>query len=315
MSVFFSIIIPTFQQHQYISDCIKGFLNQSYTDFEVIISDDSEDELTANVCNAFFDERIRYFHNKPRLGRVENYRVCVAERALGKWCIICDGDDYFTDRDYLQYVKHVIQDCPELVLIQAGHKKGTHSDHYQTELPEIEGEKMVMKGIDYLLHFRKFNHFSHMSTVSRLEVLKVISPFQLPILSTDLDTYLRLSAHGSVCLLKRDVGFWRQHAANASGTDNLTDQFVNLRWINNVFNYWFQSADPSQQYRIHKWRNWQLKGSLLYLLKWSGSNSTRLLSWLFEFVSISFQEGYLRILLSSGNFYVIVIGLFKKRLF
>ncbi|HMO33782.1 MAG TPA: glycosyltransferase [Saprospiraceae bacterium] len=288
MSVFFSIVIPTYQQHQYISDCVNSFLNQSFCDFEIIISDDSEDDLTLNICRSLTDKRIRYFKNEPRLGRVGNYRLNALERATGKWLIICDGDDCLTDIHYLNDAKKIIDQHSSLTFIQAGHLKGDSINSSAPELPHIADQQLFLNGFDYLMRFQEIAHFSHLSTLSNLEHLRKINPFRLNILSSDVDSYLRLVFYGDVYLLKKPVGFWRQHQHNASSTSGVSSIVKNLTWIGSVATFWINHCANEQKSLIRQWEKSTSKNAIRFLFREMIRNKTT--DWIT--VRIFFYEAF-----------------------
>ena len=56
---FFSIIIPTRNRSETLYYSVLTVLNQSFSDFEIIISDNSEDNLTIILVSKIKDKRIR----------------------------------------------------------------------------------------------------------------------------------------------------------------------------------------------------------------------------------------------------------------
>jgi len=57
-----SVIIPTRNRANLLKEAIESVLNQTFTDFELIIVDDGSTDHTAEVVAAFHDQRIVYCH-------------------------------------------------------------------------------------------------------------------------------------------------------------------------------------------------------------------------------------------------------------
>ena len=63
-----SIIMPYYKKELYVSDSIQSILEQSYTNFELIlVNDDTENKDFINKISNF-DQRIRLIHNDKNLG-------------------------------------------------------------------------------------------------------------------------------------------------------------------------------------------------------------------------------------------------------
>ncbi|MBI2809923.1 MAG: glycosyltransferase family 2 protein [Candidatus Melainabacteria bacterium] len=76
-----SICMPTYNGERYIADAIQSALNQTYADFELLISDDCSTDLTADIVREFMrrDDRIHYWRNDSRLGLFPNYNECMSQ--------------------------------------------------------------------------------------------------------------------------------------------------------------------------------------------------------------------------------------------
>jgi len=71
---------------------IQTVLRQSFGDFELIISDNSDDELTKKAMSQFSDPRIRYVRPVKILGMVDNFEFSVSH-AKGEWVTVIGDDD------------------------------------------------------------------------------------------------------------------------------------------------------------------------------------------------------------------------------
>ncbi|MBU0468332.1 MAG: glycosyltransferase, partial [Candidatus Omnitrophica bacterium] len=87
-----SIIMPTYNYSQFIAKSIKSVLDQSYSNFELIVVDDYSEDNTEEVVKGFKDSRIKYY-------KVANNRVIAASRnfaimhAVGEFIAFLDSDD------------------------------------------------------------------------------------------------------------------------------------------------------------------------------------------------------------------------------
>src|SRR5699024_4081686 len=87
-----SVILPVYNAEDYISDAIQSVLNQTYTDWELIVVDDGSTDQTKKVINPFLeDDRIRYFYQEN--GGQGSARNKGIERAKGIYLALLDADD------------------------------------------------------------------------------------------------------------------------------------------------------------------------------------------------------------------------------
>ncbi len=100
---FFSIAIPTFNRPNDLKLAIKSLLIQSFTDFEIIISDNSDNEISEKVCKSFDDKRIKYSRNKSNIGFARNlYKVI--KTSSGKYIFLFGDDDLVLKADSLSNI-------------------------------------------------------------------------------------------------------------------------------------------------------------------------------------------------------------------
>lgn len=98
-----SVIMPAYNAEKYIQQAIASVLNQSLTDFELIIIDDGSIDKTAFIVKSFSDARIVFISNERNLGLIysRNLGVCSAKSSF---VAFLDSDDIaFPQRLKTQY--------------------------------------------------------------------------------------------------------------------------------------------------------------------------------------------------------------------
>ena len=87
-----SIIMPYYKKELYVSESVQSILNQSYTNFELIlVNDDTENKDFINKISNF-DQRIRLIHNDKNLGAgLSRNKAIVLSK--GEYIAFCDSDD------------------------------------------------------------------------------------------------------------------------------------------------------------------------------------------------------------------------------
>ncbi len=90
----FSIIVPVYNSEQYLERCINSILNQTFSDFELLLINDGSTDKSGIICNEFAqsDSRIKVFHKSN--GGVSSARNTGLDNAKGDWIVFCDSDDW-----------------------------------------------------------------------------------------------------------------------------------------------------------------------------------------------------------------------------
>jgi glycosyltransferase involved in cell wall biosynthesis len=89
-----SIIVPAYNVDKFLSNCIESIINQTFTNFELILVNDGSTDSSAEICDSFakYDARIIVIHQENK-GLV-NARKTGLRVASGKYVLYIDGDDY-----------------------------------------------------------------------------------------------------------------------------------------------------------------------------------------------------------------------------
>ena len=100
-----SVIVPVYNESQYIFDCIESIRTQTYTNIEIIVVDDASTDASLRLCEEISkkDNRIAVLAHEKQLG-VAAARNTGLSAATGEFVIFVDGDDLI-DKNMLEILK------------------------------------------------------------------------------------------------------------------------------------------------------------------------------------------------------------------
>lgn len=114
-----SIGLPVYNGGGYLRQSIETLLAQSFTDFELVISDNASTDGSEAVCREFAarDPRVRYTRLAENIGGVANHNR-VASLATGEYFMWAASDDHWHP-DYLRRCVEVLDHDPAVVVVFA----------------------------------------------------------------------------------------------------------------------------------------------------------------------------------------------------
>jgi glycosyltransferase involved in cell wall biosynthesis len=103
-----SIIIPAYNNKNYIMRCLKSIYNQSFANIEVIISDDMSKTPLKKFIIPYLKKKIalknikvKYFYQKKNIGVYQNIKFLYL-KSSGEYLIIMPHDDYFLNKNFIK---------------------------------------------------------------------------------------------------------------------------------------------------------------------------------------------------------------------
>ncbi len=92
-TVLISVVIPMYNKVKYVKRAIQSVLNQTYTDFELIVVDDGSTDGSGDVVESIIDSRLLIISQTNKgVSAARNEGVY---RAKGKWVAFLDADDEY----------------------------------------------------------------------------------------------------------------------------------------------------------------------------------------------------------------------------
>lgn len=249
-----SIMIPTYNQADYIGYAVRSALEQDYPNLEVIVSDDCSKDNTNKIIASFkHDSRLKYFRNESNLGRIGNYHHTLYNLTNGEWVINLDGDDFFTDPHFISRAMNRILKNSNVVCYFArkyiSKKLKKYTDY------EIEPNCYLIDGIEYLKNYYVYGGFSHAGTLFKKSVtLTDRLCYTFDGIQCDFHGIIRYSVLGKIIISYEDVFFWRLHGNNQTNSVSLKQKYINeLKCQDAIMrdlpNFQFSSADRKEWLR------------------------------------------------------------------
>jgi glycosyltransferase involved in cell wall biosynthesis len=210
-----SIIIPTYNCESYIAETINSVLNQTFSDFELIVIDDGSTDRTRQIVSSY--------GANIQLITQANAGVCKARNrgireAAGRYLCLMDHDDYwFPDKLSLQM--DIMERHPEAGLVYSSFSWWFPDANGAFPRVEAYIENPCPEGIDedfsgWIYHLLLLDCWVLTSSaLIRAEVFGRCGMFDesLPY-SEDWDLWLRIAREYQFIKLKKSLTLYRQHA-------------------------------------------------------------------------------------------------------
>jgi glycosyltransferase involved in cell wall biosynthesis len=229
-----TIMIPTYNQEKYICEAIDSALAQTYSNIEIIIGDDASTDHTPEILKKYLNNsKIKFIRNIENLGRIENYRNLLYKHAKGDFVVNLDGDDYFTNINFISEALKLVEDDVVIVSAMAvTESNGIECSSFMPSYSKSTGFQILTK-----LPNKKYL-FMHMALLYRRSIAISINFYRSPNISSDWESLYRLSLRGTVKYLGINAGIWRQHGSNETATINVDKHFQNL----NIWPFIYEDA-------------------------------------------------------------------------
>ena len=136
-----SIIVPVYQAGKYLEKCIKSILDQTFTDFELILVDDGSNDGSEKICDDYAkkDARIKVIHQKNQ--GVSSARNAGMNCAEGDYIAFVDADDWIETDMFEQCMDAMEQHKVDIIYhgMTKGIWKADKKVSLQKNIPAVEG--------------------------------------------------------------------------------------------------------------------------------------------------------------------------------
>src|SRR5690606_26652735 len=165
-----TVFMAAFNAAPYIAQSIQSVLNQTYSNFELLIVDDGSTDNTVDIINSFQDKRIRLIQNPVNKGLPYTRNIALDE-AKGEFIAILDSDDIsFPNR--LQAQINYFQEHPKLAVL-GGYayiidKDGERTSNVLTPITDSNSLRAILLFV---------NSFTHSTVMMRTAAFRSIGGY------------------------------------------------------------------------------------------------------------------------------------------
>lgn len=278
-----SIIIPTYNRLNQLLECLKGILIQTYNNIELIIVDDSSDNITQNYFEKNKDKRIKYYKNDKNLGvglnRQKGYNL-----STGDYIIFMDDDDYFIDKNYFATVIKEFEDREVSAVCADSYS------HYEKENIYLFKKLNIINGmstIKYLENFQTvYNKPSSSFPITFRKTILDKANFKDMKMMNDTSLYLRaFMVGGKVSYIDKIIGVYRIHNKNITFNVKADFTIKNFEEKEYIYNYIVKEGLIKKP---QKWYEKQIAITARYFLNGKEKNKkeiSKVLHWVRDNVS------------------------------
>jgi len=237
-----SICMPTYNASIWIRDAIESALAQSWTNFELVVSDNASTDGTQEIVRSYGDSRIRLEPSERNIGLTLNHNR-VIRLSTGRYLKFLHADDILIPTCIEEMVGLALEDdriglvfAPRENVIYDEHglewTRMTTQDHQHLGPPERINDGRVLF-LPLLLDGMEHNWIGEPSAVlvSR-EALERCGGFNRYLRQTiDFELWLRVMLHFRVGFLEKPMCLYRMHQASVSAAN----QGQNRDWLDRVW--------------------------------------------------------------------------------
>jgi|LakMenEpi03Aug12_release.lakeMendotaPanAssembly.Ray.scaffolds.fasta_scaffold65139_2 glycosyltransferase involved in cell wall biosynthesis len=221
-----SVVMPSFNHSQYISEAIESVLNQTHKNFDLIVVDDGSTDDTARILKKY-SKHLRYILLDKNKGAAYATNLGI-EQSRGELVAILNSDDMWI-REKLRYQIEVMQEKNLNIVFSRASVIDTNSIELPRTLPgfdKFEISKPIEKS--FLEHFFYHGNFlCHPSVLYSRSVFQSYGPYhnsfrQLP----DLKFWIAISKHEKMHVIHEALTKFRVHG-NSNTSSPLASGVLN----------------------------------------------------------------------------------------
>ncbi|MCX6267702.1 MAG: glycosyltransferase [Bacteroidetes bacterium] len=142
-----SICIPSYNSEKYLQDTISSVLNQTYQNFELLITDDCSSDKTVDIIRSHNDNRLKYHVNATQLGVEGNWNKAVS-LASGKYIKLLHADDIIYPDCISEQVRVFENDLSSKIVLVSSHKNIINEDGKVLFIKRYPGKTGHVNGIE-----------------------------------------------------------------------------------------------------------------------------------------------------------------------
>lgn len=231
------ILLATYNGEMFLKEQLESILNQTYSNFRILISDDNSTDDTKKIIEEYKkkDNRIEVFYQKENLGLISNFEFLL-KQVKSELYMFSDQDDIWRKDKIEISIKKLEETNSDLVY--------SNLEVVDKDLNTIYESYWKLKGLENKV--KKYNNFDALylnnyitgcTILSKSKYLKKILPLpkESKYVLHDYWVSLIVSSLGKITYIDEPLIKYRQHKRNNIGSKKKSNALESLEEIRNLF--------------------------------------------------------------------------------
>lgn len=204
-----SVILCVYNGQSYLRDAVNSILDQTYTDFELIVVDDGSNDESAEILRSYRDERVRLLQSGKNIGLTKSLNIGLSH-ARGRYIARQDVDDISLSNRLQKQVEYLHQH-PEIAVV------GTWIEQIDTNGTKLGRVAYPLGSAEIRERLLHENCLCHGSVLMRREQVTDLGGYrEMFMLAQDWDLWLRMSEKYALANLPDVLYLFRRRPSSLS---------------------------------------------------------------------------------------------------
>jgi glycosyltransferase involved in cell wall biosynthesis len=209
-----SVVIPTYNRSAFLNQAMRSVLTQTFSGFELVVTDNASTDNTSALVASFADPRIRYVPHDHNLGMVPNWNEGIAQ-TRGHFVALLEDDNWW-DPEFLARTVAVLARRPEVGFVYTAAFL-TDASGTARQLHQRWDSDEARTGLEELGDLVRGNRILLSTVLMRRTCYDAVGPFDESIrYAADWEMWMRLALRYGSAYISTPLAYYRQH--EASGT-------------------------------------------------------------------------------------------------
>lgn len=231
------ILLATYNGEKFVKEQIESILNQTYENFNLIISDDASTDNTLNILEEYEkkDTRIKVFKKEKNKGLIDNFEFLL-KNVTSDYFMFSDQDDIWKKDKIEKSINKLKEESSGLVYTDLE----IVDEKLNVIYPSYWKYKQIYKKIIKYNNFEALylnNFVTGCTILAKSKYIKDILPLprNSKFVLHDYWTALIISAKDKISYVEESTIQYRQHKNNRVGSSRKSDQLENFEDLRNLF--------------------------------------------------------------------------------
>jgi glycosyltransferase involved in cell wall biosynthesis len=230
------ILLATYNGEKYLQEQIESILNQTYTEFRLLISDDGSKDNTTKIIKSYAekDNRIITFFHDENLGVIKNFEFLM-KQVESKYFMFSDQDDIWKEHKIEKSVQK-IEEGYGLVYSDLEVVDNNLNIMYSSYW-KLKGFEKKIKKYNNFESLYLNNYITGCTIISKKEFIEKVLPIpkNTNFILHDYWLPLMVSQNNKIAYIEEPLIKYRQHKNNKIGSQKKSDTLKSLDEIRELF--------------------------------------------------------------------------------